>query len=698
MAKLRDELGKITPAIAPGQPLDMQENNEKISTAGSVVKSRAERSMTLNADVILEDENEDSDLPEIDDRSTRQPDIRAEYGLEPSKANSPHPPQMKSFEFTLPRDTSFISASASDAHSLSPYKESMKLFHPADTYTDAKLDNLLNESAGRSNGKISSRDNNQNEQSGDSIVIKSASPTKEPSAKRQCLDHTKAVLTTQDFMSQAENIMDMLRGLKRTDLPITDDADYSQRQSELTASYLGQSGDRKDSLQHSADPLQRPDFYDDERSASEDEPSLYESTGHRPVLPAPTHPPQRVSQRGNKQNSALYFDSIRNRYETSGTELAVDLEQGQRAKRSLADIGLSPVRQTTAAAVIQPERAVRGTLRIRNNVAQSSAQDSKHSPAKTSAGTPRSGTNGAGRFPRTNSSKVSNQTHQSETMQVIRQQDVINLIPPAIGSMVYDSNLLKWVRASQENAHANTGDEEDVFQGIEDLTDDGAEDFDNNRQHAEFVDEYAHSLHRSLSSLEEALSGSSISDRRSASPQKHQEYIHDRMTAQNMYRPSSQGKAQNHMTKPEVSFAIPLEEVDRCYAPDISYIEGRHDATAVSDLESSFSVAVQNLVKVLSDIYPQDPYWEDLTILDLHGRSLETLIRLEEWCPQLLDLNVCDNEIGYLTGVPSTVRILRATQNNFSQLTAFGFLTNLQYLDLSDNRIETLDGMYSANI
>ncbi|KAK7208073.1 hypothetical protein BZA70DRAFT_272835 [Myxozyma melibiosi] len=693
MTKLRNEIGKIEPILGPGPMSKSLEDRSRTSTIRRrSTTSRSAGSATHH--VILEDaeeeqeeegkEEEAEEEPEIDDRSTREADPRAKLGLEPSKTNSPRPPQKKSFDFTVSRDTSV--KAASNANSLSPPKGSLKLFQVHDTYTNAKLDNLLNQS-----GRITSADASQSEQS---IVEKPKSPTKEPLAKRPRLDQNRSVLTTQDFLSQAENIMDMLRGLGRPESVTTDDADYSQRQSELTASvsqYFGQSADRESDLQRLSDKLHPISSYEsseDGRSLSEEDRSPYASSGERQnnlQRPRKDNPPPPQRQ----PKSALYYDSIRNRYETSGTELGQDLGGSRRTKRSLAEIGLSPVRQSAVTASHGSEQTSNGTLR------QFRSRGSGPG-AKKNVETPTNEADAPGGHLKTNSSKASNKSHQ-EAMQVIRQQDVIDLIPPAIGSMVYDPNLLKWVKATKENAHVSNDDEEDVFEGIEDLTDNNSDAYDR-KEHEVHVDEYTNSLRRSLSSLEEVLSRGATNN--PPSPQKNgYGNKYSRPSPQGYNSPQKLGgrnSAANLASRPEVSFALPLDDqLGKHYAPDVSYIEARHEATAVSELESSFSVAVQNLVKVLSDIYPQDPYWEDLTILDLRGRGLETLIRLDEWCPQLLDLNISDNEIGYLTGVPSTLRVLRASHNNLSQLTAFGFLTNLQYLDLSDNRIETLDGMSS---
>lgn len=49
-----------------------------------------------------------------------------------------------------------------------------------------------------------------------------------------------------------------------------------------------------------------------------------------------------------------------------------------------------------------------------------------------------------------------------------------------------------------------------------------------------------------------------------------------------------------------------------------------------------------------------------------------------------------DNEISFLTGVPSTVRTLLLSVNRISSLTSFAHLRNLERLDLSNNALDSV--------
>jgi len=106
-----------------------------------------------------------------------------------------------------------------------------------------------------------------------------------------------------------------------------------------------------------------------------------------------------------------------------------------------------------------------------------------------------------------------------------------------------------------------------------------------------------------------------------------------------------------------------------------------------------YAMAVQNIVKTLTDVEPEEPYWEDLKQVNLENKGLTTLHAFDEFCTKVQDLKVSNNQITQLEGVPHTVRWLDASSNSLSGLTAWGHLMNLQYLDISNNDIDCLDGL-----
>lgn len=60
------------------------------------------------------------------------------------------------------------------------------------------------------------------------------------------------------------------------------------------------------------------------------------------------------------------------------------------------------------------------------------------------------------------------------------------------------------------------------------------------------------------------------------------------------------------------------------------------DATFLT--EASFGVAHDVLVQVITDTQPFEPYWEELSSIDLSDKNIESVARLNEFLPQLRTL------------------------------------------------------------
>ncbi|KAK0877709.1 Protein nud1 [Friedmanniomyces endolithicus] len=116
----------------------------------------------------------------------------------------------------------------------------------------------------------------------------------------------------------------------------------------------------------------------------------------------------------------------------------------------------------------------------------------------------------------------------------------------------------------------------------------------------------------------------------------------------------------------------------------------KHAAVEVND---RYALAVKDLVRTLTDIHEDEPYWEDVRSLDLCERSLTSLYGLEDFCTHVQRLDVSENSLTQLYGAPATTRVLDARLNQLSGLTAWGHLGNLQYLDVSGNQLDSLKGL-----
>jgi hypothetical protein len=125
---------------------------------------------------------------------------------------------------------------------------------------------------------------------------------------------------------------------------------------------------------------------------------------------------------------------------------------------------------------------------------------------------------------------------------------------------------------------------------------------------------------------------------------------------------------------------------------EMSYVAQRTNPKSLRQVHGTFALATEDLIKHITDVEPYEPYWDHVRRLVLRQKGLITLHKLSDLCPRLEDLDVSDNDIGQLSGVPAALRTLKIPRNCLSNLTPWGHLTNLQYLDISGNDIETLDG------
>ena len=135
-----------------------------------------------------------------------------------------------------------------------------------------------------------------------------------------------------------------------------------------------------------------------------------------------------------------------------------------------------------------------------------------------------------------------------------------------------------------------------------------------------------------------------------------------------------------------------VHETDE-FRPSEKALASRVAQHAVDAIGDRYALAIQNIVKTLTDVEPDEPFWEDIKRLKLSGRDLGSLHGLDDFCVRLQELDLSRNSLTQLEGAPSSVRWLNASSNGLSSLTAWGHLANLQHLDISNNDIDSLDGL-----
>ncbi|KAI1388465.1 uncharacterized protein F4822DRAFT_402918 [Hypoxylon trugodes] len=129
---------------------------------------------------------------------------------------------------------------------------------------------------------------------------------------------------------------------------------------------------------------------------------------------------------------------------------------------------------------------------------------------------------------------------------------------------------------------------------------------------------------------------------------------------------------------------------DQSCGLEVSYVVGDRYLATGDGSKKIMSKAIANLVEKITEVEPFEPDWEGMQELDINDKHLSTLHMLDEFCTNVVTLNASNNLIEHLDGVPGSVRNLRITNNHLSELTAWGHLMNLQYVDVSNNQISSL--------
>ncbi|KAH6656496.1 hypothetical protein BKA67DRAFT_552146 [Truncatella angustata] len=129
---------------------------------------------------------------------------------------------------------------------------------------------------------------------------------------------------------------------------------------------------------------------------------------------------------------------------------------------------------------------------------------------------------------------------------------------------------------------------------------------------------------------------------------------------------------------------------DGSNALEVSYVVGDNYLVTGDRSKRVLSQAIRSLVEKITEVEPFEPDWDAMQVLDINGKQLKSLHKLDEFCGSVVTLDASNNSISHLDGVPEAVRNLKMTHNQLSELTAWGHLANLQYVDISNNQINSL--------
>ncbi|KAH6679473.1 hypothetical protein B0J14DRAFT_580843 [Halenospora varia] len=133
-----------------------------------------------------------------------------------------------------------------------------------------------------------------------------------------------------------------------------------------------------------------------------------------------------------------------------------------------------------------------------------------------------------------------------------------------------------------------------------------------------------------------------------------------------------------------------MHQDDESLGLNVSYVAQNQRYAHGDDAQRTLSLAIKDLVEKITEVEPYEPFWEHIKQMDLKGKQLTNLHKLDEFCSQLEELDASNNQISQLNGIPASTRQLRITHNYLSDLTAWSHLGNLQYIDVSNNELESL--------
>ena len=119
------------------------------------------------------------------------------------------------------------------------------------------------------------------------------------------------------------------------------------------------------------------------------------------------------------------------------------------------------------------------------------------------------------------------------------------------------------------------------------------------------------------------------------------------------------------------------------------------DITNISRMDTSYDLTKREIVSRLLEIEPNPIKWKNLFEVDLSNQTIkDSCIGIDELLPALVNLNIANNELISLQGIPKQIQSLNISNNRLrSQWLQFQDLPHLEELDISNNNLSSLQDL-----
>lgn len=163
----------------------------------------------------------------------------------------------------------------------------------------------------------------------------------------------------------------------------------------------------------------------------------------------------------------------------------------------------------------------------------------------------------------------------------------------------------------------------------------------------------------------------------------------------------------------EVSFQVPDSTAESVESKD------NYNVTALSELGNlTFTQSNKRLISLITGS-TDESVWEKVRFLDLADKKIERVEGLEDYLPNIRKLNLANNHLEFIEGLPMGIlelnlshnkvgnitsfkkfrdlQVVDASFNVFTSLSCLSFNLHLTKLDLSNNKVRNLEGLEQMN-